>query len=199
MENKNTGLIVLVIILSLIVVGLSGFIIYDKVLSNDKIDDNNINDTNDNNENNDNTDLLNQYKEKITGGIWYKNGTVFSFRNEKTAFSIGKYGSDGGHWGNIKIFKDYSLSSKKYKFELEAVADACTDTLNCMNITNGYVLQVELDYDGNSTEEITITKITKTEDNVTESFDALEGVYHFAGTNWDEVYNYVDNLRSDNN
>ena len=34
MEKKNTGLIVLVIILSLLVVGLGGFIIYDKVFSN---------------------------------------------------------------------------------------------------------------------------------------------------------------------
>lgn len=213
MEKKNTGLIVLVIILSLLVVGLSGFIVYDKVLSNNEVEnnDNNINDTTNNNEVNNNTDtnnnndivndndLLNQYKDKITNGIWYKNGTVFSFRNEKTAFSIGKYGSDGGHWGNLKTFKDYSLGSKKYRFEIEAVADACIDTSNCINITNGYVLQVELEYDGNSAEEITLTKITKTEDGVTESFDALKGVYQFAGTNWDEVYNYVDNLRNSNN
>lgn len=36
MEKKNTGLVVLVIILFLLVVGLSGFIVYDKVLSSDK-------------------------------------------------------------------------------------------------------------------------------------------------------------------
>ncbi len=36
MENKNTGLIVLVIILSLMVVGLSSFVIYDKVLSDNE-------------------------------------------------------------------------------------------------------------------------------------------------------------------
>lgn len=41
MEKKNTGLIILVIILSLLVVGLGGFIVYDKVLSNDKVEDNN--------------------------------------------------------------------------------------------------------------------------------------------------------------
>ena len=33
MEKKNTGLIVLVIILSLLVLGLGGYIVYDKVLS----------------------------------------------------------------------------------------------------------------------------------------------------------------------
>lgn len=38
-RKKNTGLVVMVIILSLIIVGLGGFIIYDKVISkNTKID-----------------------------------------------------------------------------------------------------------------------------------------------------------------
>jgi len=47
MEKKNTGLIVLVVVLSLLVVGLGGFIIYDKVLNenNDKVDKNNNNST----------------------------------------------------------------------------------------------------------------------------------------------------------
>ena len=35
MENKNTGLVVLVIILSLLVIGLGGYIVYDKVLNKD--------------------------------------------------------------------------------------------------------------------------------------------------------------------
>ena len=38
MEKKNIGLVVLVIILSLLVVGLGGFIVYDKVLSNNEVD-----------------------------------------------------------------------------------------------------------------------------------------------------------------
>lgn len=39
MENKNTGLIVLAVILSVAVLGLGGFIIYDKILSdNTKVD-----------------------------------------------------------------------------------------------------------------------------------------------------------------
>ena len=32
MEKKNTGLIVLVVVLSLLVVGLGGYIVYDKIL-----------------------------------------------------------------------------------------------------------------------------------------------------------------------
>ena len=35
MEKKNTGLIVLIVVLSIAVLGLGGFIIYDKVLNND--------------------------------------------------------------------------------------------------------------------------------------------------------------------
>lgn len=40
MEKKNTGLIVLIIILSVLVVALSGYIVYDKVISNDKYKNN---------------------------------------------------------------------------------------------------------------------------------------------------------------
>ena len=36
MENKKTGLISIIVILSLLVVGLGGFIVYDKVVSNDE-------------------------------------------------------------------------------------------------------------------------------------------------------------------
>lgn len=56
MEKKNTGLIVLVIILSLLVVGLSGFVIYDKMMSNDKIENN------DNNYNKENKVVNSDYK-----------------------------------------------------------------------------------------------------------------------------------------
>ena len=46
MEKKNTGLMVLVIILSLLVLGLSGYIVYDKVLSKEDVsnDVQNVND-----------------------------------------------------------------------------------------------------------------------------------------------------------
>lgn len=46
MEKKNIGLKVLVVILSLLVVGLSGFIIYDKVLSNNEVENNDNNNVN---------------------------------------------------------------------------------------------------------------------------------------------------------
>jgi hypothetical protein len=52
MENKNTGLKVTVVILCLIVLGLSGYIVYDKVLSKEE----NVQDTIDDKNNNENRD-----------------------------------------------------------------------------------------------------------------------------------------------
>ena len=62
MEKKNNGLIVLVIILSLLVVGLGGFIVYDKVLStdNEKLEDTNVDNIGDNNENEEENSQTNQ-------------------------------------------------------------------------------------------------------------------------------------------
>ena len=39
-KRKNTGLVVLITILVLIILGLTGFIVYDKVLKNDKVESN---------------------------------------------------------------------------------------------------------------------------------------------------------------
>lgn len=63
MKKKNTVLIVLIIILFLMVVGLGGFIVYDKVLSNNKLENNNnINDNNEIGEIN-NSDFVEETKE----------------------------------------------------------------------------------------------------------------------------------------
>lgn len=45
MEKKNTGLIVFIVILLLLVLGLGGFIVYDKVLSDKTTDNKNNNGT----------------------------------------------------------------------------------------------------------------------------------------------------------
>ena len=61
MEKKNTWLIVLIIILSLLVVGLSGFIAYDKLFSNRKAEENTkLNDK----KNNSNIELNEEEKSK---------------------------------------------------------------------------------------------------------------------------------------
>lgn len=55
MEQKNTGLIICIVILSLLVVGLGGFIIYDKVLNNKNIEKNQNNNEVVNNQNQENS------------------------------------------------------------------------------------------------------------------------------------------------
>lgn len=59
MEKKNVGLKVLVVILSLLVVGLSGFIVYDKILSNNETENNDNTEINDDVNNNMNTNTNN--------------------------------------------------------------------------------------------------------------------------------------------
>jgi len=72
MKKKNTGLIVLVIVLSLLVVGLGGFIIYDKVLSNNNsIEKTNKEEQNDNNSENQSIDKLDNTKDIVYSGISY--------------------------------------------------------------------------------------------------------------------------------
>lgn len=61
MEKKNTGLIVLVIILSILVVGLGTIVIYDKALSKE----NSKNVINNNNENNSNNEINNENQNPI--------------------------------------------------------------------------------------------------------------------------------------
>lgn len=86
MEKKNIGLIVLIIVLSLLVVGLGGFIVYDKVLSNNEVDNKENTDLNSYIENND----VNNFDENLNtiGLDLYKlftgNGTgPFKWENEK--------------------------------------------------------------------------------------------------------------------
>ena len=62
MKKKNAGLIVLVIILSIFVLALSGYIVYDKVLSDKEIKSKNTNEDIDlnNNQNNNSNNNTNQ-------------------------------------------------------------------------------------------------------------------------------------------
>ena len=82
MEKKNTWLIILIIILSLLVVGLSGFIVCDKVFSNRKTEENTkLNDKKNNSsielndeEKSKNNDKLND-EEKNNGSIELNDNT----------------------------------------------------------------------------------------------------------------------------
>ena len=63
MENKNTGILILTVILSFLVLGLGGFIVFDKLL---KDNDNNIKDTTNNSTNLDNSHNLEETFKSIS-------------------------------------------------------------------------------------------------------------------------------------
>lgn len=139
MEKKNTGLIVLIIILSLLVVGLGGFIVYDKVLSNNEVENNNNNNVVDDT-NNSNKDLINSigldlyrlFTGNGTGPFKWENGEVVNYVNVIThmtqdyfdlpavdkGFSMPYEDSDGkwlsyGGWGIDKQSKFKSIAIEK--------------------------------------------------------------------------------------
>ena len=88
MEKKNTGLIVLVVVLVITVLGTSGFIVYDKVLNNKN------NETNNNQENN---------KDKIKEELWINSDLVqnlYSYVNVT-------------HEENGELLKDYFFKNEK--------------------------------------------------------------------------------------
>ena len=65
MEKKNTGLIVLVVVLSIAVLGLGGFIVYDKVLKSEKEDNNKIETNNNQMNQSNNINKLDDTKEIV--------------------------------------------------------------------------------------------------------------------------------------
>mgnify|MGYP000921444300 FL=1 len=101
MEKKNTGLIVLVVVLSLLVVGLGGYIVYDKML------DKNINDS-DNKGKNDNIIDKNDKNEvaKINETI------VVDINNDKT------YNKDINNHNVYVDDKKINLTNKEYELLL---------------------------------------------------------------------------------
>lgn len=128
MDRKNKGLIVLVIILTILVLGLGGYIVYDKVLSknndtninnndndinNNNTDiNNNVSNNNDNNSNNDNildNDENGNKSEIITKdelfslleGYWYYKSGKYLVAFGDNTFGACVYQTDGGISGNI--------------------------------------------------------------------------------------------------
>lgn len=97
MEKKNTGLIVLVIILFLLVIGLGGFIVYDKILNNN--DNNTNNEVNNNNEAND--DNLNSVRKSLESIVeeelyilWNKNNIHEISAQERLQVALERYAKD---------------------------------------------------------------------------------------------------------
>lgn len=88
MENKNTGLKIMVIILCLLVVGLSGYIVYDKVLNKED----NVQDTN-SNENGDGQDIYEELDENTKSELKKVFRFVYNYYDTGNAY-CGEYSNE---------------------------------------------------------------------------------------------------------
>ena len=91
MKKNNTGLIVFVIMLFLLVVGLGGFIVYDKLLSNNKV------------ENNDNTELNDDVNNNIVDDDSNSNENLNSIGLDLYKLFTGRNGTGPFNWENGKV------------------------------------------------------------------------------------------------
>lgn len=132
-------------------------------------------------------------QKRINEGYWYNDGIMFFFNNG--VFSIGRYGTDGGHNGMIGEYKKLDNADTPDTYEFTAMHAACSD--ECMTPSNAYTLKVNLKYAVESTGEVvTINKMTKIEEGNTEELTNYEKTYQFAGTSWEEAEKYVSNLNN---
>ena len=125
MEKKNTGLIILVIILSLLVVGLGGFIVYDKVLFDDRIEDNKINNENVNGDNLSNDKIENNNQQNITNNSEKDNNSTDAIQGI----------DDGGTL--VGSFQNYDLDNVKKDTKLTELR---CDKKTTMYIENGNII-----------------------------------------------------------
>ena len=105
MKKDNNVLGVLVVLLSIVVLGLTGFIVYDKTLNKNEKKEN----INNGVEVND-TEVATEMLEKITGKWGSVNGMTCYFlsissNDNKYTFNSGQYGTDGGLFGDIIDYK----------------------------------------------------------------------------------------------
>lgn len=118
MEKKNSVLGVLVILLSVVVLGLTGFIVYDKVLNKDAKNENTNSSTINNEvENTDGSSISStEMLDKIVGNWGRVNGMAcylisISRKDNKYTFNSVEYGTDGGLFGEVVEHK--SIDSDK--------------------------------------------------------------------------------------
>lgn len=118
MEKKNTGMKVAIVILCLLVVGLTGYIVYDKVLN-----DNNKSSNNGNVINNNSEDNTVKFLEQVEG-VWGYNYYFIKINKENNEYfyTQGQYGTDGIIYGVIKNVTEIS----KNEFKLEVFINGCT-------------------------------------------------------------------------
>ena len=183
MENKNTGLKVLIIILTLLVVALSGYIIYDKSLS----DDNNVN----NDVNNNSMEEINY--ENMKGAYKTTQSVTIDGQNQDIPFILYLWEN-----GTFKYEEIYNVSSgyignyiiKDNKLILNYLFSTGTDV--SLTVTNGSKeITINKDktlstnsnhnYDNNKPISITMTKSNDSYDNIYQDnnyiYNMINGYY----------------------
>ena len=146
MEKKNTGMKVAIVILSILVVGLLGYVLYDKVLNTDDIfvNDNNYNQNNNDN-NSDKTSSNNtiNFLEQIEG-VWGYSNYILSFRkdNNEYFYDQGEMGTDAGVLGIIKKITEPTKS----EYKLEVFVEGCKSN-ECEEITDDETIFITIKYD----------------------------------------------------
>lgn len=185
MDRKNKALIVLVIILTVLVLGLGGYIVYDKVLSK-----NNDTDINNNNSNNDNIldSVENGNKSEIITkdelvslleGYWYyeMDNSKYLVVFEDNTFRTGMYQTDGGISGNINSAN--MLEDKIYQLN---IYNAGCNTNDCIDEVEPYNYSILVDIKDISSKIIDVKlsedgdfiKCDYLEKNATKSYEILD-------------------------
>ena len=146
MKKSKSFLGVLVILLSIVVLGLTGFIVYDKVLNKDAKNENtNSNTINNEVENNDNSSISStEMLDKITGKWGRCNGmncyfTSISNYDNKYTFNYGQYWSDGGMFGDIIEHKTVDSNTLYLKVHFPK---RVTEVGETFEQTNEYIINI---------------------------------------------------------
>ena len=110
MENKNKKYIVLVAILMILVLGLGGFIVYDKVLKDDKTTNNeNSNSENSNNENTNVSETSNPFELFRNNLIQERNEKFDESKDRSLSYSLNEKTAMGNYFYELSLNKDGDL------------------------------------------------------------------------------------------
>ena len=110
MENKNKKYIVLVANLMILVLGLGGFIVYDKVLKEDKTTNNeNSNSENSNNENTNVSETSNPFELFRNNLIQERNEKFDESKDRSLSYSLNEKTAMGNYFYELSLNKDGDL------------------------------------------------------------------------------------------
>ena len=110
MENKRKSYSILVIILMILVLGLGGFIVYDKVLKEDKTTNNeNSNSENSNNENTNVSETSNPFELFRNNLIQERNEKFDESKDRSLSYSLNEKTAMGNYFYELSLNKDGDL------------------------------------------------------------------------------------------